>query len=159
MPSFATLWKSHAHVIGEGYLLDRAVYSDQCAINLSAAMMRAGIDFKTFRGVRSWQKDKPRYPIRAQELADWLCRPGSGLSLRTEKSSGKEAFQRMRGRTGIVFFQNYWGPTRQGDHIDLWNGARLTELSSWVRIQMRLSWEGTFSNMRNAESVWFWWMP
>jgi len=156
MPSFAALWANHPHVKGEGALLDRAVYADQCAINVSAAMMRAGIGFKSYRGTLSWQKDQPKYPIRAQELADWLSGPVSGFALRIEKYAGKNGFETIAGRTGIVFVQNYRGPGHQGDHIDFWNGVRLTDRLSWARVHLYLSWEGVLSNMRNAEAIWFW---
>lgn len=43
----------------------------------------------------------------------------------TAMRRGEEAFgevegkKGMKGRTGIVFFRDYWGEGRQGDHIDL----------------------------------------
>jgi hypothetical protein len=77
MQPFSVLWANHPHVKRESALLDKSVYTDQCAINLSAALMRSGVDLKSFQGVRSWQKDAPKYPIRAQQLADWLDTPHS----------------------------------------------------------------------------------
>lgn len=106
----------------------------------------------------SWQKDKPKYAIRAQELADWLARLGAVPS-RVEKLSAKEAFDKISDRRGIIFFQNYWGAGQQGDHIDLWNVSRLTDWKSWPRIHFHLSWEGVWSDYRAADSVWFWAMP
>lgn len=29
------------------------------------------------------------------------------------------------GKKGIILFENFWGPTVQGDHIDLWNGVSI----------------------------------
>jgi hypothetical protein len=159
MPSFAALWSNHPHVKGEPALLDTGVYPDQCAITLSAALLRSGVDMKSYPGTWSWQKDKPKYAIRAQELANWLATPAAHLAFGVRKLPGKEAFDKMSGSTGIVFFQNYWGPGHQGDHIDLWNGTRLTDHLSWARIHLYLSWEGRISNYRNAESVWYWRVP
>ncbi|WP_354354099.1 T6SS effector amidase Tae4 family protein [Variovorax boronicumulans] len=123
---------------------------------MGTAFIRSSVDLSSFRGVYSWQKDSPKYPIRAQELANWLDSGTSGLMSRTEKYSGKEGFEKIAGRTGIVFIQNYWGEGRQGDHIDLWNGRRMTELMSYFRVQWHLSWEGTLTDMRVAQAIWFW---
>jgi Type VI secretion system (T6SS), amidase effector protein 4 len=156
MIPFSSLWSNHPHVTGEPPLLDRTTYPDQCAINVSAALIRSGVDMKSFTGTWSWQKDKPRYAIRAQELANWLATPAALTPFRVTKYPGKEAFAKMSGSTGIVFFQNYWGPGHQGDHIDFWNGSRLSDRLSWARIHLHLSWEGTISNYRNSESIWYW---
>ena len=62
----------------------------------------------------------------------------------------------INGRTGIVFFQNYWGTGQQGDHIDMWNGTRMTDRLTWVRINMRIGSVGLGSDYRQAQSAWFW---
>ena len=155
MLSFTKLWANHPNVKGEAALLDKKVYENQCAINLHVALGRVGVNFKTFHGQLSWQKDKPKYAIRAQELADWLASPFSGMH-RVEKLPGQEAFDELSGKRGILFFQNYWGPGNQGDHIDLWNGSRLTDLLSWARIYARAGSLGLGTDYRKAQSVWFW---
>lgn len=73
MATFAELWKNHPNITGEEPLLDKRQYENQCAINLYAALQRSGINVKSFHGQLSWQKDKPRYAIRAQEVANWLA--------------------------------------------------------------------------------------
>lgn len=164
---FVTLWENHPNVTGEPPLLDKTVYENQCAINLSAALMRSGVDMKSFSGTWSWEKNKPKYAIRAQELADWLASGAARLPSRLEKFEAKEAFGRikdkrgMTGRTGIVFFKNYWGTGAQGDHIDLWNGSRLTDWRTWARINIRIGDFGLHnlgagSDFQKAQSVWFW---
>lgn len=37
MPAFVTRWSNHPNIKGDVPLLDKAVYENQCAINLSAA--------------------------------------------------------------------------------------------------------------------------
>lgn len=143
---------------GEDPLLDRAVYQNQCAINMHAALERSGTSLKSFRGLLSWQKDKPKYAIRARELADWLASPFSMMP-KVQKFSGMEVFERTKGKRGIIYFQNYWGPGNQGDHIDLWNGSRLTDWRSWIRIQMNMSIPGIWEDLKKSESVWFWSIP
>lgn len=165
MPTFASIWSHHPNVKGEDPLLDKSVYENQCAINLYAALHRAGVNVNTFTGQLSWQKDKPKYAIRAQELADWLASPARPVPSKVEKFGGKEAFgevegkKGMKGRTGIVFFRNYWGESRQGDHIDLWNGSRLTHLRSLLTIYARIGSLGFGSDYRDADGVWFWALP
>ena len=123
---------------------------------MHASLERNGADLKTFRGVRSREKGKPKYALRAQELADWLVTPFSRLPHPVKKYSGKETFDKIAGQRGVIFFQNYWGPGQQGDHIDLWDGSRLTDWKSWARIHLHVSWQGTWSDYRQAPSVWFW---
>ena len=36
MPAFARLWSNHPNVKGDAPLLDKTVYENQCAINMSA---------------------------------------------------------------------------------------------------------------------------
>jgi len=159
MSSFTALWAGHPHVIGEPPLLDTAVYSDQCAINIGAAMIRAGFDFQGYTGTLSWQKDKPKYPIRATELATWLDQKLM-LGVRATKYPGKEVFEKIHGQTGVIYISDYWrrssGGPRDGDHIDLWNGHRMTELSSWLRVRWGVAVDGYWSDYRRSPSVWFW---
>lgn len=168
MANFITLWNHHPVVKGEKYLLDNKVYTDQCAINVGAAMMRSGYDFKGYPGVKSWQKEGPKYPIRAQELADWLATAAGKMPFKAarykgkeikDKAKGEDVFDTLSNKTGIIFLQNYWGPGRQGDHIDLWNGSRMTARSSWFRVATGISWEGQWTDYLQAESVWFWAIP
>jgi hypothetical protein len=156
MLRFQKLWRNHPTISGNDDLLDHSTYPNQCAVKMHACPERSGISLISFRGVRSWQKEKTRYAIRAQELANWLARPDILPSIRVNKFGGKEAFEIIDGRKGIIFFKNYWGPGHQGDHIDLWNGNRLTDWKSWARIHLNISWEGIWSDYRNSDAVWFW---
>jgi hypothetical protein len=47
-------------------------------------------------------------------------------------------------------------PGEQGSHIDLWNGSRLTDWTSWIRIHANMNIPGVWSDYKNAKSVWFW---
>ncbi len=163
MLSFSKLWDNHPNVKGEAPLLDKGAYQSQCAINLYAVLMRSGVNVKTFKGQLSWQKGKPKYAIRAQELANWLTSPfgrGSGVMMpKVQKFSGKDVFEKIKGKRGIIFFQNYYGPGNQGDHIDLWNGYRLTHPMSIAQIYLRFGSVGIGSDYRGADSIWFWAVP
>jgi hypothetical protein len=161
MPAFITLWNNHPTIKGDTPLIDKKTYENQCAINLSAALMRSGVSMKSYTGAWSWEKDKPKYAIRAQELANWLAAPASHLPTKVQKFGGKDVFGKIKGKSGIVFFQNYWGAGNQGDHIDLWNGSRLTDWRTWARIHIRI-WNfglhslGAGSDFQKSQSVWFW---
>ena len=64
---------------------------------------------------------------------------------------------KIAGKKGIIYFEDYWlrpedRPERPtGDHIDLWNGSRLTEVSSWLRVQLGISYEGVWSDLEKAK--------
>ena len=90
---------------------------------------------------------------------DWMASPVNPLHSKVEKYSGSEVFDKIKGRSGVIFFQNYWGRGHQGDHIDLWNGYRLTDWASWIRIYARFRSYGLGTDYRKAESVWFWPLP
>lgn len=158
MPAFTTLWSNHPNIKGDAPLLDTKVYRNQCAINMSAACLRSGMTLSGYTGTRSWEKDKPKYAIRAQELANWFASPHSRLP-KVQKFGGKEVFKAIENKTGIIFFQNYWGTGNQGDHIDLWNGSRLTSLLSWMQIHARIGSIGFRSDLRGSESIYFWRIP
>lgn len=152
-PKFLNIWKEHPHVKGNGPLLDENDYPDQCAVNLYEALQTAGFDTSTFHGQLSWQKDKPKYAIRAQQLADWFTTKVGPH----ETYNGSEVFGKIQGRTGIIFFQHYWGTGNQGNHIDLWNGSRLTAITSIFRTNehLNLSWAGLWTDYTDPKAVWF----
>lgn len=75
---------------------------------MGAAWLRSGRSLIGYTGALSWQKDKPKYPIRAQELANWFASKYSLLP-KVKKFGGNEVFDEIDGKTGILFFQNYWG--------------------------------------------------
>ena len=160
MPQFVPLWNSHPNIKGDTPVLDKRTYENQCAINMSVAWLRSGMKLNGYTGARSWQKDKPKLPIRAQELADWFNSPHSLLK-KAQKFEGKDVFDAIDNKTGIIFFQNYWGPGNQGDHIDLWNGSRLTDWFTWLRIHARVGSLGihsftSMSDFEKSQSVLFW---
>ena len=108
------------------------IYEDQCAARVSVAIHGVGVEMKSFSGFAIKVNGK-KAAMRAQELANWLKKqPFCGLPRTPEAVTGKDWQERIKGRTGIIFFSNYWQRSgesegnRSGDHIDLWNGSRLT---------------------------------
>jgi Type VI secretion system (T6SS), amidase effector protein 4 len=155
LPLFSNVWSEHPTIKGDAPLLDHKVYENQCAVNLYAALQRTKVDVSTFKGAMSWQKDAPKYAIRAQEVSDWLDTGACGFG-RSTVPPAVGPFEVISGKTGVVFFQNYYGPGMSGDHIDLFNGTRMTALSTWPRIHLGIHWEGLWSDYRNSRTIRFW---
>ncbi|MDD1621295.1 MAG: type VI secretion system amidase effector protein Tae4 [Methylococcaceae bacterium] len=163
---FETIWQNYP---GADPCIDSKTgsppigFSNQCAIRLGYALEKSGISFASFQGKR-----RPCGPQNggmvagAQELANWLGPNRFSGCPKPETYTGKTAFEKIDGRTGIIFLANYWqrpgekGATRTGDHIDLWNGSRMTSLSSYIRAQWGVSWDGLWSDYRLASKVLFW---
>jgi hypothetical protein len=117
-------------------------YSNQCAIKVSVAIHSVGVDMKSFTPavVGVPPNDLGRVLVNgkntatlASQLAAWLKKqPFCGLPKQPESITGEMWEDKIKKRTGIVYFADYWTrntdkaglPT--GDHIDLWNGSRLT---------------------------------
>ncbi|WP_322057193.1 T6SS effector amidase Tae4 family protein [Paraburkholderia sp. J63] len=143
-------------------------YADnQCAIRLSIALHILGIEMKSFRGEGQIRIDGKRTALRAKEMAAWLkLRPFAGLSAPIDiTGDGWQA--RIKGRTGIVFFSGYWardtdrhGQTT-GDHIDLWNGTRLTSpgiqgrVNTFMRFIVGIP-SAWYSDLGKSRQILFW---
>lgn len=109
-------------------------YENQCAIKVSVAIHGVGVEMKSFRGAAEKVNGLPA-ALLASQLAAWLKQqPFCGLPKSAESVTGADWQSKIRGRTGIVYFADYWARSVKektseqpsGDHIDLWNGARLT---------------------------------
>ncbi|WP_174916237.1 type VI secretion system amidase effector protein Tae4 [Burkholderia lata] len=142
--TFKELWG--AYPLGNPY--DNPAYTNQCAIRVSVALHRVGIDMKSFSSklvrplggqssIGRIMLDGKATATRANELGSWLRhQPFAGLG-KSESITGAGWEAKIKGRTGIVMFDGYW--TRAGEsesnasggHIDLWNGTRMTMNSVW----------------------------
>ncbi|VWB09208.1 hypothetical protein BME24068_00250 [Burkholderia metallica] len=100
---------------------------------------------------------------RAYELAEWLkLRPFLGLG-NPERITGPDWQDKIKGRTGIVYFFGYWrqeggsADALSGGHIDLWNKDTLTPsaVSFWrFRIGVR-SMINPFDYLRGRRGNWY----
>lgn len=152
------------------------LFKNQCAIRVSHALYVCGIKLKAYHGVKCWgcttpnEQGKGIHAIRAQELADYLKkRPFAGCP-HAEQFSGSNFAARIEGRTGIIFFKDYWQrgneTGRTGDHIDLWNGSSFGHdglFLSWARafhgeVTEHLTF-GSVSNLERSSEVLFWVIP
>jgi hypothetical protein len=138
--TFEKLWQNYP--LGNPYPDPKGLFGDnQCAVRLSVALHRVGVDMRSFspavmapapgrRSLGVVEIGGLPVAIRADELAAWLQihRPaGVGPA---ETVTGEDWRRRIGGRTGIVYFYDYMPRDGShgftGSHIDLWNGSRLT---------------------------------
>lgn len=142
-------------------------FSDQCAIRVGVALKKSGTTFKSYpKNGKCWFGHED-HVLRAEELAAWLktaprfCgwqKPNDVTGLKWEES--------IRGRTGIIFFKDYWQREGErgssGDHIDLWNGSRLTNssargvLTTFARFTLGIQSGPGFSDLGKASQILFW---
>jgi hypothetical protein len=141
-------------------------FSDQCAIKVGYALEKSGVSFASFQGKRCPCGPKNGGMVAgAQELANWLGPKRFDGCSKPEAYTGKDVFSKIEGRTGIIFLANYWqrvgesGSSRTGDHIDLWNGSRMTAWTSLLRVHLGVAWDGVWSDFRGASKVLFWHIP
>lgn len=145
-------------------------YENQCAIKVSKALHGVGVEMKSFRG-SSISLDKLRAGVVATELSNWLkLQPFCGLPEQPENVTGPDWQEKIKGRTGIIYFEDYWRRSGEskaatGDHIDLWNGSRLpaNAANNARRIGINsvqwLPWpldDFNFSDLAGSKKILFW---
>ncbi len=167
MLTFKKLWDSHPTITGEDNpcATDRRVnFSDQCAIRVGVALSACGFNTANIPGARHcwYHKKSAGHVLAAEELANGLIKyPIAGLG-KVQKIDPSKFKNKLAAHKGVIFFKDYWSRNgesyrnRSGDHIDLWNGIRLTDWFTWVRIQAGFSWEGRFSDYSKSKEIWFW---
>ena len=142
-------------------------FENQCAIKVSVALHAAGVELKSFRAARVTVGGNPA-AIRAEDLAAWLnAQRVPGIASPATNVTGENWEGKINAKTGIVYFANYWArsgesKTVTGDHIDLWNGSRLTAsglegtLVTVLRFGLGVNAGPGFSDLRKATTILFW---
>lgn len=187
---FQTLWDNHPDVAGDEHSPCKKANGDskfdnQCAIRVGVALIKSGVNTSQLRGINNegqmanlahcWGEGHAKslgHTFRAEDLARALEHTYIQGVHKVEKIDAKDFNKRLLGRTGIIFFKDYWRREpngkketfrdRSGDHIDLWNSSRLTSLSSWARIHLRISSFGLhsisdrWSDYEDSKAIWFW---
>lgn len=158
---FSDLWKSYPNESP----CDKKTFSNQCSIKVGAALAKCGVNTISLapKNRHCWlHKEAEGHVLSATDLATGLRTvkiPGISAPIEIEAMNFKA---KIAGKKGIIYFEDYWlrpedrpeKPT--GDHIDLWNGSRLTEASSWLRVQLGISYEGVWSDLEKAKKIIFW---
>ncbi len=93
-------------------------------------------------------------------MAGWLKASSFSWMGKLEKINPKSFQTDMHGRTGIIFFKDYWQrgndsfENRSGDHIDLSNKDEITSSSMFTR--NILEFFGRVSDFNQSHEIWFW---
>lgn len=153
----------------------KAAFEDECAIRFGTCLAGVGITNKSFKGETCWFHEHPRsHMLRAKEVAQWLhLQPFAGCP-KPGTITGSDWKDKIKGRTGIAFFGSYWRRSLKekqpsGDHIDLWDGERLTpSTETTLRFSLGISrvWnplsavgigpENFYSDLAQAKTILFW---
>nr|WP_201724094.1 type VI secretion system amidase effector protein Tae4 [Rhodopirellula sp. SM50] len=135
-------------------------FGNYCAINLSECFIKSGIAMQSANGAKCWSHKGPKHLLRAEDFAKWLKRsapPGFG---KTEKIAPADFQSVLDGRTGVIFFKDYWtrgnesDANRSGDHIDLWNEDAITSSSMFWRAVSEFF--GAVSDLNKSKEILFW---
>jgi hypothetical protein len=132
---FDLLWNNHPTITDDNFPCSsdgKPNFENQCAIRMGECLQRSGFDVGAPPVRRCWfHTGVSSHILAAEELAKALESNASYPGIRPPiKFHGDSGFDAISGKKGIIFFKDYYGPGGQGDHIDLWNGSRLTRFSS-----------------------------
>ena len=134
------------------------LFSNQCAIRLSFALKKSGVNFDAFpKSRKCWVHPNEQEVLAAKELADWLQQKKVTFIIKTETVTGTEWRKKVVSRTGIICFEDYYAAEAGGggDHIDLWDGSSLTGLGSWMRTRFGIVVPGLWSDFRKSKRIRF----
>lgn len=149
MSIFHRLWQNHPTGDHPCSTEGKSHFENQCAIRMGVAFTKSGISMKSWGLRHCWHHEKAEgHTLAAEEMATALTRvivPGMKT---VEKHKGDEGFKKVRGRTGIVFIKDFYNVT--GDHIDLWNGWRLSSALSPLAVYFSIRSDYT------KGTIWFW---
>jgi hypothetical protein len=151
MSTFDKLWSNHPTGEYPCSTDGKENFDNQCAIRMGECFEKSGISTKSWSVRRCWQhKGALGHILAAEEMANSLTRTVIPGMKKVEKYSGKEGFDKIKNRRGIVFFGNFYGTGMQGDHIDLWNGRRLSSFKSLISIYT------PWGSRYEKGAIWFW---
>ena len=164
MVTFNKLWENHPTITGEDAPCSKngkPNFSNQCAIRLGVALQKSGVDTRKMPGVRHcWQHKKAEGHILAAEELSKSLNNFKVQGIQTAQSINPKTYKTdLAGQTGIILFKDYWtrrGETNPtGDHIDLWNGSRITDWRSWLRIRFDVVIPGVWEDLKKSNEITF----
>jgi hypothetical protein len=138
MPTFSSLWdkypdKAFMKATCKNIQANSSTpFGNYCAINLSEVLIRNGVQTSKIKVKKCWGHQGMKHILLAEEMAGWLKNTHFGWLGKCEKINPKTFQEDLNGRTGIIFFKDYWTrgneslANRSGDHIDLWNKDEIT---------------------------------
>jgi hypothetical protein len=167
MPNFKTLWDNYPDPADIKARCQNkqsggsTPFENYCAILMSECLTKSGVDLgKCPPKYKCWSHAGPRHVILAENLAEWLSKSQPEGFSKPIKVNPVNFQKALSGKTGVVFFKDYWkrpgesDEGRSGDHIDLWNKSRITEGSMAYRAVIEFF--GFVSQLSKSREVWFW---
>jgi hypothetical protein len=135
-------------------------FGNYCAILLSDTLIRSGVSTNTAKVKKCWSHTGMKHILLAEEMANWLNTANIGGMKKVEKIRPASFQQDLAGRTGIIFFKDYWQrgnespENRSGDHIDLWNKNEISSSGMFMRSVYEFF--GAVSDLNKSKEIWFW---
>ncbi|NHH89613.1 type VI secretion system amidase effector protein Tae4 [Pseudoalteromonas sp. MB47] len=135
-------------------------FGNYCAINLSDALIKSGVSTAGAKVKKCWGHAGMKHILLAEEMASWLKTSNFNWLGDLQKINPKTFQDDLDGKTGIIFFKDYWQrgsesvTNRSGDHIDLWNEDQIT--SGGMLTRSIYEFFGVVSDLNNSKDIWFW---
>jgi len=135
-------------------------FGNYCAINLSEALIKSGVSTAGSKATKCWGHSGLKHILLAEVMASWLNKLNFSWLGKLQKVDAKSFQDTLNGKTGIIFFKDYWQrgnesfPNRSGDHIDLWNADAIT--SGGMLSRSVYEFFGVVSDLNKSKEVWFW---
>ena len=146
--TFSSLWNNYPghHIDHKDPKTKKECYDNQCAIELSEALIKSGVSFKNYKEETCKNCSlNEKHALNAEQLANFLLHAAQIKNMSKPLFlTGETYLSYVKEKTGIIYFEDYcprlgehwdYGP-RTGDHIDLWNKNKLGSLGSfqsWAR--------------------------
>jgi hypothetical protein len=128
----------------------QSLYFNQCAIRLSIALIKSGVDLSSTKNITNPGGEtftKKGEVLGAFNLAMFLKNKNVLGLPDVYNGTTQNVLSLIRGKTGIIFFQNFIEDGRRAysaTHIDLWNKTSFRAPSEWI------------SQMMDASVIYFW---
>ena len=135
-------------------------FSNYCAILLSECFLKSGINISTYEGNKCWSHAGKNHLLLAEDLAEGLRMSPPSHFGRMMKVNPKIFQEKLKDKTGVIFFKDYWrrgsesDESRSGDHIDLWNKNEIT--GGGMLYRSITEFFGFASDLNQSKQIWFW---
>ena len=108
MSTFCRLWENHPTGKFPCSTDGKKNFDNQCAIRMGECFEKAGINTKHWPVRRCWQhKSSGGHILAAEELANALTHVIVPGMKKVEKYPGKDGFEKIKNRRGVIFFNNF----------------------------------------------------
>ena len=121
------------------------------------ALQASGFEVTSLNVRLCWHHPKRSFhSLAAEELAKAINKASITGIGKVRKLKSNNFTTPIKGKKGIIFFKDFWKRSgesfrdRTGDHIDLWNGHKLTGSYFFT------FWSNYFHTYDDSKEIWFW---